>query len=55
MRILVSTRLFKEGFSDLMEKYDVVFPDKEIFSKEEVISMISGFDGFISTFQFKMD
>jgi D-3-phosphoglycerate dehydrogenase len=55
MRILVSTRLFKEGFSDLMEKYEVVFPEKEIFSKEEVINIISGFDAFISTFQFKTD
>lgn len=55
MRILVSTRLFTEGFSDLMDKYEVVFPEKEIFSKEEVIHIISGFDAFISTFQFKMD
>ena len=55
MRILVSTRLFDEGFNELMDKYEVVFPEKELFSKEEVISMISGFDAFISTFQFKMD
>jgi lactate dehydrogenase-like 2-hydroxyacid dehydrogenase len=55
MRILVSTRLFTEGFSDLMDKYEVVFPVKEIFSKDEVINIISGFDAFISTFQFKMD
>ena len=55
MRILVSTRLFKEGFSELMKHFEVVFPEKEIFSKKEVINIISGFDGFVSTFQFKMD
>jgi len=55
MRILVSTRLLHEGFNDLMDKYEVVFPEKEIFSKEEVINIISGFDAFVSTFQFKTD
>ena len=55
MRILVSTRLYKEGFEELMERFDVVFPENEIFSKQEVINIISGFDGFVSTFQFKMD
>ena len=55
MRILVSTRLLAEGFSELTEKHDVVFPEKEIFSKEEVIHMIAGFDAFVSTFQFKVD
>jgi len=55
MRILVSTRLFDEGFEELMNKYEVVFPEKEIFTKQEVIDIIPGFDAFISTFQFKMD
>ena len=55
MRILVSTRLFDEGFEELMDKYEVVFPEKELFTKQEVINIISGFDAFISTFQFKMD
>jgi len=55
MRILLSTRLSVDGFSELMDKYEVVFPEKEFFSKAEVINLISGFDAFISTFQFKMD
>ena len=55
MRILVSTRLLAEGFSELTDKFEVVFPEKDIFSKEEVINMIAGFDAFVSTFQFKMD
>jgi len=55
MRILVSTRLFDQGFEKLMEEFEVVFPEKELFTRKEVINIISGFDGFISTFQFKMD
>jgi len=55
MRILVSTRLSVDGFSDLLDKHEVVFPQNEFFSKAEVINIISGFDAFISTFQFKMD
>jgi len=55
MRILVSTRLFNEGFEELMSKYEVVFPERELFTKQEVIDIIPGFDAFVSTFQFKMD
>jgi D-3-phosphoglycerate dehydrogenase len=55
MRVLVSTRLPEEGFSELMKKFEVVFPEKEIFSKEEVVQIIPEFDAFIPTFQFKVD
>ena len=55
MRILVSTLLLPEGFSNLMEQHEVVFPNKDIFSKDEVINIIKGFDAFVSTFQFKVD
>ena len=55
MRILVSTRLLPEGFVDLNQKFEVVFPAKDIFSKEDVISIIHDFDAFVPTFQFKVD
>ena len=55
MRVLISTRLLPEGFSELKEKFDVVFPESDIFTKQEVINMISGFDALIPTFQFKVD
>src|ERR1035437_5884044 len=55
MRVLISTLLLTEGFSDLTEHFEVVFPDKDFFSKEEVMSMLSGFDAFVPTFQFKVD
>jgi len=55
MRILISTRLLPDGFSELTDKYEVVFPEKDVFTKEEVIHLIAGFDAFVSTFQFKVD
>jgi len=55
MRVLVSTRLYPAGFSKLMDRFEVVFPENEMFSKEEVMNVISGFDAFVSTFQFKVD
>jgi D-3-phosphoglycerate dehydrogenase len=55
MRVLVSTRLPAEGFSELEKKFEVVFPEKEIFSKKEVLQLIPEFDAFIPTFQFKVD
>lgn len=55
MRVLVSTRLLPEGFSELKEKFEVVFPENDIFSKEEVIRLLPDFDAFVPTFQFKVD
>lgn len=55
MRVLISTKLPLEGFDFLMEKFEVVFPESDVFSKEEVIQIIPSFDAFISTFQFKVD
>lgn len=55
MRVLVTTRLLPEGFSELMEKHEVVFPENEIFTKDELIELIPGFDALIPTFQFKVD
>jgi len=55
MRVLVSTRLLDEGFSELKNHFEVIFPDKDVFSKEEVIQLLPGCDAFLPTFQFKVD
>jgi D-3-phosphoglycerate dehydrogenase len=47
--------LLADGFLELMDQHEVVFPEKEMFTKEEVIHLLSGFDAFVSTFQFKVD
>lgn len=55
MRVLVSTRLLPEGFSELKNKFEVVFPESGMFSKAEVIRLLPDFDAFVPTFQFKVD
>jgi len=55
MRVLVSTRLLSEGFSELKQNFEVVFPETESFSKEEVIQLLPNFDAFIPTFLYKVD
>lgn len=55
MRVLISTRLLPEGFSKLKEHFEIVFPENEIFTKQEVIGMLSKFDAFVPAFQFKVD
>jgi len=55
MRVLVTTRLLPEGFLELQKSFEVVFPEKEIFSKEEIIKLLPNFDALLPTFQFKVD
>lgn len=55
MRVLISSRLLPEGFSELKEHFELVFPEKDIFTKEEVIRLLPDFDAFLPTFQFKVD
>ena len=55
MRVLVSTRLLDEGFSELKKHFEVIFPDKDVFSKKEVIQLLPGCNAFLPTFQFKVD
>ena len=55
MRVLVSTRLLDEGFSELKEYFEVIIPENEEFSKDEVMKLLPGCDAFLPTFQFKVD
>jgi len=55
MRVLISSRLLDEGFSELKEHFELVFPEKDNFTREEVIRLLPQFDAFLPTFQFKVD
>jgi len=55
MRVLVTTRLLPEGFVELKKNFEVVFPENELFSKEEIINLLPNFDALLPTFQFKID
>lgn len=56
-RVLVTYNMFREGYSELIERYDVTFPPDgvESFTYEEVISMISEYDALQSMFNFQVD
>lgn len=54
-RILVSTRLLPDGFSELIQHFDVIFPESREFSKAEVIELLPTVDAFVSSFQFRVD
>lgn len=47
-KILVTYQIPKEGLKDLFEKYDVTYPDKKALSRDEVVSVISQYDGMIA-------
>src|SRR5699024_2220833 len=55
MRVLISTRLLDEGFTELKKHFEVIFPEKDVFSKEEVIQLLPCCDAYLPTFQFKVD
>ena len=52
-KVLVTYNMFREGFTELEEKYDVTFPgnDKD-FSYDEVMEMITEYDALCSMFDF---
>ncbi|MDD4515862.1 2-hydroxyacid dehydrogenase family protein [Massilibacteroides sp.] len=54
-KILVTYDMFREGFEELVEKYDVTFPDGKDFSYEEVMSMIPEYDVLCSMFDFPVN
>ncbi len=56
-RVLVTYNMFKEGYAELCDRYDVTFPPEgvESFTYEEVLSMISEYDALQSMFNFKVD
>lgn len=54
-RILVTYDMFREGFTELVEKYEVVFPENRDFTYEEVLEMIPEFDVLCSMYDFPVN
>ena len=54
-KILVTFDMFREGFTELVSKYDVVFPEGRDFTYEEVLEMIPEFDVLCSMFDFPVN
>lgn len=54
-KILVTFDMFREGFTELESKYEVVFPDGRDFTYDEVSEIISDYDVLCSMFDFPVD
>lgn len=56
-RVLATYNMFKEGFSEIIDRYDVTFPPEgvESFTYDEVLSMINEYDALQSMFNFPVD
>lgn len=54
-KILVTYDMFRKGFSELIEKYDVTFPDEKGFSYEEVLEIIPEYDALCTMFDFPVN
>ncbi len=55
MKVLLSTRLPQEGFKELKENFEVIMPEQDMFTREEIKKLLPHFDAFIPTFQMKVD
>jgi lactate dehydrogenase-like 2-hydroxyacid dehydrogenase len=55
-KILITYNMFREGFAELEDKYDVTFPGKGMdFSYDEVMEMIPEYDALCSMFDFPVN
>ena len=56
-RVLVTYNMFRAGYAELIEKFDVTFPPegRESFTYEEVLDMIEDYEVLQSMFNFKVD
>lgn len=54
-KILVTYDMFREGFAELVGKYDVTFPDEKGFSYEQVFEMIPQYDVLCPMFDFPVN
>lgn len=54
-KILMGYDFKREGFEILQDKFDIIYPDKQHFTKEEIISKIEDVDVLVPNFSFQTD
>lgn len=54
-KILVTYEMFREGFAELENRYDVTFPEGRDFTYEEVLEMIEDYDVLCPMFDFPVN
>jgi len=54
-KVLLGYKFLKEGFTSLEKDYELTYPDKEYFSRDEVLEKIAEFDVLVPSFKFQTD
>lgn len=54
-KILITYKLPREGFAELTEHFELIFPENDSFSKEEVLERVAECDALLSMFNFVID
>lgn len=54
-KILMGYNFKRDGFTELESKFDIIYPDKEHFKKQEVIDRIADVDVLVPNFSFQTD
>ncbi|MFV0328753.1 MAG: NAD(P)-dependent oxidoreductase [Dysgonomonas sp.] len=54
-KILMGHNFKREGFVDLSDKFEIIYPETKMFSREEVLERISDIDVFVPNFSFQTD
>ena len=55
MKILVTYDMFRDGYAELVEQFDVQFPDGRDYCYDEVFEMIADYDVLCPMFNFQVD
>lgn len=54
-KILVTYNLFREGFNEATDDFEIIFPTEKSFDKSEIITKISDCDALLSMFNLPID
>ena len=54
-KVVITYNLFREGFDKLAAEFDLIFPEGDLFSREELLVHIKDCDALLSMFNFKVD
>ncbi len=54
-KILMGHNFVREGFQRLEGKYEVIYPEKQLFTRTEILERIADVDAFVPNFSFQTD
>lgn len=54
-KVLITTKLLPEGLSEIKKQFDLIMPEKDMFSREEIKQLLPDCDAMLPTFSLKVD